>query len=204
MDYLDTFYSMVGRGFLVGATFFLLALTYTIQPVLAFLTGKPEYVAAYPYVWLLALGTILHGMHGIIGVSLLIHKQTKAISHSFITAALLFVAGTSLLIPWWGLWAPAGMTVVAYGYAILSIHRKAQRIRPIDFRMPSLLQYLTICIACLSFLTWGQGQEWNNGWWLGLLTFPIMFAAVFVTGVFQWKTVPLICRRLPILVRRGI
>ncbi|PTM59609.1 lipopolysaccharide biosynthesis protein [Desmospora activa] len=197
-------YSMVGRGYLVGATFFLLALTWSIQPVIQILTGDAEYLSAYPYVWLLALGTILNGMTGIVGVGLLIHKRTKAISYTFMMAACLFVTGTILLIPWWGLWAPTIMTGVAYGFAVLSIYRKAQRMYLVNFRMPSLLWYLSICIGCYSLLTLGQLQEWEHWWLLGPLSFTIMVIAVFMTGVLQWKTVPFFLHRLPQFVRRGM
>lgn len=197
-------YSMVGRGYLVGATFFLLVLTCSIQPVVHILTGDPEYLIAYPYVWLLALGTVLNGMTGIVGVSLLLHKRTKAISHTYVLAASLFVTGSASLIPWWGLWAPAIMTSVAYGFAVLSIYRKAQRIYPVDFRMSALLSYLLICIICFSLLTLAQLQEWDNWWLLGPLAFIMMVITAFAAGIVKPKTVSLFLHRLPQLARRGM
>src|SRR5690606_585062 len=82
-------YSLLGRAFLVVGTFFILFLTFFIEPIIQIVAGKEEYFAAYPYVWMLATGTLLNTMHLIVGVGLLIQKQTKEISKTFLVAALI-------------------------------------------------------------------------------------------------------------------
>jgi O-antigen/teichoic acid export membrane protein len=197
----DRIYSMVGRGFLVGATFCLLLLTWSAEPMLKMLTGRPEYTAAYPYVWVLALGTILHGMHGLIGIRLFTCKKTRAIARSFIIAAILYFIGTILFIPWWEIWAPTVMTAASYGFALLLIYRQAQQMHPIDFRMPSMLIYLSICVFCFSLLTWAQMHHWEYRWAVGLLFLFFIPSAVFFTGVFRWRTLSFLYHRLPRLTQ---
>ncbi|MDA8353264.1 MAG: oligosaccharide flippase family protein [Firmicutes bacterium] len=193
-------YSLLGRAFLVVGTFFILFLTFFIEPIIQIVAGKEEYFAAYPYVWMLATGTLLNTMHLIVGVGLLIQKQTKEISKTFLVAALIYFAGNALLIPAFGPWGTAAMNVITYLFAFISIYRKSQKVYRVNFRFRSMLVYLGIYLVTLSVITWGQVQGWQGMWICYLVSLVVMVASVFVTGLFNSESVADLRHRLPNLV----
>ncbi|PTX62549.1 O-antigen/teichoic acid export membrane protein [Melghirimyces profundicolus] len=193
-------YSLLGRAFLVVATFFILFLTFFIEPVIQIVAGKKEYFDAYPYVWMLATGTVLNTMHLIVGVGLLIQKRTKEISKTFLVAAVFYFAGNAVLIPLFGAWGTAAMNVITYLYAFLSIYRKGQKVYRIDFRIKGMLVYLGIYLTTLSVITWGQVEDWAGMWIYYLIALLVMVAAIFLTGLFTKESVSFIRHRLPNIV----
>ncbi len=193
-------YSLLGRGFLVLATFFILFLTFFIEPLIQLVAGKAEYFGAYPYVWMLATGTVLNTMHLIVGVGLLIQKKTKEISKTFLVAAIVYLAGNAILIPLIGPWGTAAMNVVTYLYAFLSVYRKGQKVYPVDFRMRSMMTYFGIYLAVLSAITFAQVQGWSGLWMVYLVALAVMVVAVFATGVFNKSSITFLRERLPNLL----
>ncbi|SMO66595.1 lipopolysaccharide biosynthesis protein [Melghirimyces algeriensis] len=193
-------YSLLGRAFLVVGTFFILFLTFFIEPLIQVVAGKKEYFDAYPFVWMLATGTMLNTMHLIVGVGLLIQKKTKDISKTFLVAAGIYLAGNALLIPVFGPWGTAVMNVVTYLYAFLSIYRKSQKVYQVDFRMRRMLVYLLIYLATLSFITWGQVAGWEGMWIYYLTALAVMVASVFLTGLFNTESIAYLRHRLPKII----
>ncbi|MFC4077399.1 oligosaccharide flippase family protein [Salinithrix halophila] len=195
-------YSLLGRGFLVLGTFFVMFLTFFIKPIIEVATGNPDYYEAYPYVWMLALGTVLNTMHLIVGVGLLINKKTKDISKTFMVAALVYLVGNLVLVPVIGAWGTSSMTVVTYLYVFLSIYRKGKAAYQVDFRMRSMLLYLGLYIAVMGAITWMQVGGWSGLWLYYVAAAVLMVAAVFLTGLFNVESIKLLQRMIPKLLRK--
>ncbi|MDR6225549.1 lipopolysaccharide biosynthesis protein [Desmospora profundinema] len=191
-------YSLLGRSFLVIGTFFILFLTFFIEPIIKIVAGNKDFFDAYPYVWMLALGTVLNTMHLIVGVGLLINKETKAISKTFMAAAPLYFVGNLLLLPLIGAWGTGIMTVVTYLFAFLSIYRKGQKIYPVDFRMKSMLAYLVLYLAVMAGITWFQVNGWGSLWLIYVGATLFMMLAIFLTGLFNKESITMIRRLLPL------
>ncbi|SFS33850.1 lipopolysaccharide biosynthesis protein [Marininema halotolerans] len=191
-DDAQRIYSLLARGFLVLGTFFIMGLTFSIQPVIKWIAGKPEYYDAYPYVWMLALGILLNTMHLLVGVGLLINKLTKTISKTFMVAAAIYLVGNLALVPIIGAWGTGAMTVLTYLYIFLSIYRKGQAAYPVDFRMRSMMTYLTLFIGVMIGITWMQVHHWAGLWLWYLAAIALMSAAIVVTGVFNKDAVKMI------------
>jgi O-antigen/teichoic acid export membrane protein len=189
-------YSLLGRAFLVIGTFFIMGLTFIIEPLVRLITGSPEYFAAYPYVWMLSLGTVLNTMHLIVGVGLLIHKQTKTISKTFMVASVLYFIGNFILIPVVGVWGTAAMSVITYLFVFLSIYRKAQTVYTVDFRMRSMLSYFALYLGLMVGITWLQVNDWQGLWFYYVIAVIVLVAAVFVTGLFDFRSLAVLRQRL--------
>lgn len=180
----------------VGA-FFILGLEFIIQPLIQWTTGKPEYWSAYPYVWMLSFGTVLNTLHLIVGVGLLIQKKTSTISKVFIMAAILYFIGNFILVPLYGNWGTAAMTVVTYLFVVLLIYRKSQQVYPVAFRMPSMLAFLAVYLVTMIGITWIQVNDWPDKWVYYVVATLINIAAVFITGVFRLRSLPVLFRMMP-------
>jgi O-antigen/teichoic acid export membrane protein len=191
-------YSLLGRAFLVIGTFFILFLTFFIEPIIKVVAGNEDFFAAYPYVWMLALGTVLNTMHLIVGVGLLINKETKAISKTFMAAAPLYFLGNLLLLPLIGAWGTGIMTVATYLFAFLSIYRKGQQIYPVDFRIKSMLTYLGLYLAVMAGITWFQINDWNGLWFIYIGATLLMMLAIFLTGLFNKESIAMLKRLWPL------
>ncbi|SDW42746.1 Membrane protein involved in the export of O-antigen and teichoic acid [Marininema mesophilum] len=185
-------YSLLARGFLVLGTFFIMGLTFLIQPVIKLIAGKPEYYDAYPYVWMLAFGILLNTMHLIVGVGLLINKLTKTISKTFMVAAVIYLIGNLALVPFIGAWGTGAMTVLTYLYIFLSIYRKGQRAYPVDFRIGSMMIYLTLFIGVMTAITWMQVHHWPGIWLWYLAMIVLMIVAIFATGLFNKDSIKMV------------
>lgn len=196
-------YSLLGRGLLVLGTFFILFLSFFIEPIIKLAVGKPDFYAAYPYVWMLALGILLNTIHLIVGVGLFIHKQTRSISQTFVMAALIYLAGNLILVPLFGIWGTGSMTVLTYLYVLLSIYHKGQKIYPINFRMKSMLIYLVLFIAVMASVTWMQIHNWNHLWLPYLFVTLLTGTMVFLTGLFQVESLSRLRQLVPRLVQKG-
>jgi O-antigen/teichoic acid export membrane protein len=190
-------YSFVARAFLVVGAFFILGLEFIIQPLIQWTTGKPEYWSAYPYVWMLSFGTVLNTLHLIVGVGLLIQKKTSTISQVFIMAAILYFIGNFILVPLYGNWGTAAMTVVTYLFVVLLIYRKSQQVYPVAFRMPSMLAFLAVYLVTMIGITWIQVNDWPDKWVYYVVATLINIAAVFITGVFRLRSLPVLFRMVP-------
>lgn len=193
-------YSLLGRAFLVIGTFFILFLTFFIEPIIKIVAGKEAFFGAYPYVWMLALGTVLNTMHLIVGVGLLINKKTKAISKTFMAAAPLYFVGNLVLLPIIGAWGTGIMNVITYLFAFLSVYRKGQKIYPIDFRMKSMMAYMALYLMTMAAITWFQLNAWDGLWLVYIGATLFMMLAVFITGLFNKDSLSMIQRLLPKLV----
>ncbi|QKG85687.1 oligosaccharide flippase family protein [Kroppenstedtia pulmonis] len=198
----QTIFSLLGRAFLVVGTFFILFLTFFIEPIIRVVAGKPEFFHAYPYVWMLALGTVLNTMHLLLGVGLMLNKQTKKVSSTFMVAAVIYILGNAILIPMVGAWGTAAMNVVTYLYAVFSIYRKGQKVYPIDFRMRSMTLYMGIYLAVMTGLTYIQVNEWSGLWFYYVIATLLMMLAVFLTGLFNKEAIMALRERLPNIIRK--
>ncbi|QKG85533.1 oligosaccharide flippase family protein [Kroppenstedtia pulmonis] len=181
-------YSLLGRGFLVLGTFFIMLLSFLIEPVIKFVAGNPDFYAAYPYVWMLALGTLLNTIHLIVGVGLFVQKKTKTISKTFIIAAVIYLIGNFALVPFIQIWGTVSMTVVTYLYVFLSIYLKGQKVYKINFRIRSMLIYLFLFIFVMAFITWIQLNNWSHLWIYYICAVFLMSSAALLTGLFNAKS----------------
>lgn len=194
-------YSVVGRLFIVVGTLAIMGISFIIQPLMKLATGQPEYAQAYPYVWMLSLATVLNTFHLIVGVGLLIRKQTKVISKVFIVAAVFYVLGNLVAIPLFHNWGAGVMAMLAYLFIVIVIYRRSQSAYPIDFRMGSILLFLAVYLAVMAGITWIQVDEWSNKWLFYSLGLAIVIVSVFVTGVFRPQSFFVTLQRLPELLK---
>ncbi|SHE96283.1 Membrane protein involved in the export of O-antigen and teichoic acid [Seinonella peptonophila] len=167
-------YSLVGRALLVVGTLAIMILTFFMDPLYQIFAGRPDLASGYIYVWLLSLGTLFNVLHTVFGVGLLIKKQTKKISQSFLVAAIVYLLGNILLIPLFGLWGAVSMTVVAYLVVILFVYRQNQKIYPVDFRFGSMLIYITVYLLAMIGITWVQLNNFANQWIYYLIALMIV------------------------------
>ncbi|SFS33719.1 lipopolysaccharide biosynthesis protein [Marininema halotolerans] len=191
-------YSVIARGFLVVGTLLILLLTFIIHPLI--LIVKEDYGPGAYLVWMIAFGVIMNTMHLIVGVGLLIDKQTKAISKTFLMAAVLFFIGNVVLVPWWGAWGTGVMTVASYLYVFFAIYRKGQRAYPVNFRFRSMGIYLIIYLTVMSVISWSQVNHLPGLWMEYLVATFLLIASVFASGLFHMDSIRFIRQRLPRLV----
>ncbi|MGI6126302.1 MAG: lipopolysaccharide biosynthesis protein [Planifilum sp.] len=194
-------YSLVGRAFIVVAALAIMFLSFVIQPLMELATGQPEFAQAYPYVWMLSLATVLNTFHLIVGVGLLIRKQTQVISKIFIMAAVLYVLGNLVAIPLFHNWGAGAMAMLAYLFIVIVIHRRSRSAYPINFRMGSILAFLVVYLAVMAGITWIQVNDWSNKWLYYSLGLAVVTVAVFVTGIFRFQTFFGTLQRLPGLLK---
>ncbi|RAL24574.1 lipopolysaccharide biosynthesis protein [Thermoflavimicrobium daqui] len=184
-------YGIVARSGLVIGSLAIMCLSFVIEPLVKWVASqnKPEYFEAYQYVWMLSFGTILNVLHLIIGVGLLIHKKTKAISHAFMVAAIVYLLGCLLLTPMFKIWAVCVMNILAYLVIIVLVYWQNQKVYPVDFRFRSMLIYITVYLALMTGITWIQMSQWQHLWLYDLLALFIAIIAVFASGLFSVKQV---------------
>lgn len=194
-------YSLVGRAFIVVSALAIMGLSFVIQPLMELATGRPEFAEAYPYVWMLSLATVFNTFHLIVGVGLLIRKQTRVISQVFVMVAILYVLGNLVAIPLFRNWGAGVMAMLAYLFIVILIHHRSRSAYPVDFRMGSILVFLVIYVAVMAGITWIQVDEWSNKWLYYSLGLLIVIAAVFVTGIFRIQSFRVALQRLPELLK---
>ncbi|MBS7531604.1 oligosaccharide flippase family protein [Hazenella sp. IB182353] len=185
-------YSLVGRILLVIGTLSIMVMTFFIKDFSAFYLKK--LAPAYPYIWILSLGTLLNVLHTVFAVGLLINKQTKKISKAFLIASLIYVLGCLFLILLYKLWGAVAMTLISYFLVILLVYKQNQKVYAINFRFPSIVIYLCIYIAVMTGITWLQLQSTIDLWRYDLLALCIMIVSVFVSGLFSIRSLGLLKR----------
>lgn len=190
-------YGFVGRALFVVGSLAIMVLTFFMEPLYQLFIGRPDLSTGYLYVWALSLGTLFNVLHTVFGIGLLIKKQTKKISFSFILAAIVYLIGNVVLVPLYGIWGAVTMTVVAYLIVIILVYLQNQKIYPVDFRFRSMLVYLFIYLAMMIGITWIQMHDWPNPWIYYLVAFVVMVVTVFATKLFSWKSLNRIGRLLP-------
>lgn len=180
-------YGIVGRAFFVVGTWLILVLTFLIDPIYQWIIGRPDLEEGYLYVWALSLGTLLNVLHNVFGVGLLIKKKTKLISYGFMIAAVIFLIGNLLLVPFFYIWGSVVMTIVAYLFVIIWVYIQNQKVYPIDFRFGSILIYLLVYLFVMGMISWAQVTKIEYLWLVYLLSFVITIATAFGTRLIQFK-----------------
>lgn len=190
-------YGLVGRGLLVVGSLAIMLLAFVMKPLYQLFIGRPDLETGYLYVWALSLGTLFNVMHTVIGVGLLIKKQTQKISRAFIIAAVIYLLGNIVLVPLYAIWGAVTMSVVAYFVVIILVYFQNQKVYPVNFRFRSMMTYLVIYLGMMVFITWIQVNQLSNQWIYYVIIFFIMAMTVFATRLFSWQSLNQIGSFLP-------
>ncbi|TCS95627.1 lipopolysaccharide biosynthesis protein [Hazenella coriacea] len=182
-------YGFVGRIFFVVGTWFILVLTFFIDPLYQWIIGRPDIQEGYLYVWALSLGTLLNVLHHVFGVGLLIEKKTKLISYGFTIAAVIFLLGNLLLVPLFHIWGSVIMTIASYLFVIIWVYIQNQKVYPIDFRFGSILTYLLVYVTVMGIISWAQATQFEFLWLVYLLGLVITIMTALGTRLIHFQTV---------------
>lgn len=125
----------------------------------------PQFVAAYPYVGILALSLVIHGAYGIISVGVQLGERTRHMAWTSGVAAALNIALNVALIPVFGILGAALATLAAYGTSTGLLFIVAQRAYRIPYRLGvvGLISgaSLVIPVVALALDATVAGSEWS-------------------------------------------
>lgn len=127
----------------------------------------PQFVAAYPYVGILALALVVHGAYGIVSIGVQLGERTKHMAWTSGVAAIANIALNILLIPWLGILGASLATLAAYAMSTVLLFAIAQQ----GYRIPyylrptgvALLGGIAVLLAGLFMDAQVRGNTWDPG-----------------------------------------
>jgi O-antigen/teichoic acid export membrane protein len=108
-----------------------------------------EFVAAYPYIGLLALSLVVHGAYGIISIGVQLGERTRHMAWTSGVAALANIALNVLLIPWMGIAGAALATLAAYATSTVLLFVVAQGGYQIPYRLAPIAGAAAVSVALM-------------------------------------------------------
>jgi len=140
----------------------------------------PEYwqgIAIFPVV---SLAHVFNGMFAVFIVGIYLEKKTKVLPWITGVAALVNIGGNILLVPHYGMWAAAWLTVVSYFMMAGLLYVYVQRIYPIRYEWRRVM-HLTV-IAGLVFVVGIVGRDYGFQWFGYALSviYPLL---LLITGL---------------------
>ncbi|RAL26978.1 lipopolysaccharide biosynthesis protein [Thermoflavimicrobium daqui] len=191
-------FSRLAKGVLIVGSFVVLLFSMIAEPFIQLIAGgKPAYHSAYPYMWALSFSTILNVLHLIIGVGLFFQKKTVMISRIFSMVAVIYLIGSLVFIPVFGLWAVCGMNVLTYLLINIFLYYKSQKIYPVPFRFPAMLLFILMFIALMSGVTYLQMHHTPGLTLYYLFAILAWFIIIFASGLVSVKTLFTLKLKLP-------
>ncbi|MBS7530679.1 polysaccharide biosynthesis C-terminal domain-containing protein [Hazenella sp. IB182353] len=196
-------FGVVARLLLVVGTLSIMLLTFVIEPLYKLYISEADKATGYLYVWPLALGTLFNVLHTVFGVGLLIKKQTKKISRSFMIASIIYFIGVFLTVPSYGIWGAVSMTTVAYLVVIILVYRQNQKVYPVQFHFKAMMIYLTVYLVSMVGISWIQTHQYEYKWVYYMTAIVITILTIFITKLIPVQSLGNIRKILPKLGGKG-
>ncbi|MFC2150121.1 oligosaccharide flippase family protein [Calditrichota bacterium] len=123
---------------------------------------------------------IFDGMYAIFMVGIYLKKKMHVLPFITGTAVIVNVGGNILLVPKYGMWAAAWLTVVSYALMALLLYIYVNRQYPVKYEWGRLLHIGAMAAICFMGAIWGSNQGSLLLTFLPGLIFP---ALLLLTGV---------------------
>jgi hypothetical protein len=111
--------------------------------------------------------------------------------------AVIYLIGSLVFIPVFGLWAVCGMNVLTYLLINIFLYYKSQKIYPVPFRFPAMLLFILMFIALMSGVTYLQMHHTPGLTLYYLFAILAWFIIIFASGLVSVKTLFTLKLKLP-------
>lgn len=134
----------------------------------------PRYWSGIDVFPVISLAHIFNGMFAVFVVGIYIEKRTRILPWITGCAAIVNIVGNLLLVPRYGMWASAWMTVLSYGLMALLLYVYIQRVYPIRYEWKRVLH---IAVAAAVIYASGEfARAAGHAWLIYILSviFPLV------------------------------
>jgi len=176
-------YARVLTYYTAGAGWLFLLLTAIVEPLVKWdIPGMgplidPAYWSGLGVFPIVLLAHLPSGIIGIFMVGVYLKKKTWFLPIVTGIAAVVNVAGNILLIPRWGMWAAAWLTLVSYAIMPVILHFYINRHYPVKWEWSRMLHLSIVGALVFAIGAVGRQHGWQLPGFVAALAFPALLLA---------------------------